>query len=228
MMQQTTAILIFSRTCAAESYCKPIIGNNAADGKLWDYLYNKTLRTANTTGLPVIICNESVQEGNSFAERISNALIAGFENGYDNLIVIGGDCLDLNKAILLNANEQITNNQQLVLGPDCRGGVYLFAINKSVFDKEVFLQFKWQTKLLYQQFVQFGASFSTTFLPRLSDINTKDDVLASLYKFSINNSWRLLLSEIIAKNIPLYNIVNKRFQQLQINGNKPLRAPPIL
>lgn len=227
MAQQSTAILIFSRNAAAESYCKPIIGNISADDKLWDYLYNKTIRTATATGLPVIICDENVQKGNSFNERMTNALSTGFENGYDNLIVIGGDCLDLSKSILLDASELIGNNQQLILGPDCRGGVYLFAVNKFVFNKELFLQFQWQTKRLYQQFAQFGASFSTTFLLRLSDINTKEDLLASFYKFSINNSWRLLIAKITPRNIILYSALFKVFQPLELNGNKPLRAPPI-
>ncbi len=227
MVHQPNAILLFSRNASTESFCKPIIGNIAADNKMWDYLYSKTLRTATATGLPVIICDEKIQIGNSFGERMANALADGFKNGYDNLIVIGGDCLDLNKSILLNANEQITNNQQLVLGPDCRGGVYLFAINKSVFDKEIFLQFQWQKKQLFPQLAQFGSSFATTFLQRLSDINTKNDLLASFYKFSINNSWRLLLSQIITQDITLYSALNKPFQLLQLNGNKPLRAPPV-
>lgn len=47
---------------------------------------------------------------------MGNALFNRFENKYNNPIVFGGDCRYLNESLLLNANEQISNYWQLVLG----------------------------------------------------------------------------------------------------------------
>ena len=228
MTEQTTAILLFSRTAAAESMCKPVFcGNGTANFKVWDYLYQKTLRIAKATGLPIIISDERVQTGNCFGEKMANALTYGFALGYSNLIVIGGDCPDLNMAMLHKVNRQINSNNDVVLGPDNRGGVYLFAINKSVFNVTAFTNFAWQTRQLIKHFKQYVALFSVVTLSHLGDINTKENVIASLNNFSISNSWRLLLSHIIATNNFIYNCLIKIYQSLQLNSNKPLRAPPL-
>ncbi len=227
MIEQTTAILLFSRTASAESCCKPIISNGIANTEMWDYLYKKTLRTIHTTGLPVIVCNEHHQAGNSFGERMANALNTGFAIGYDNLIVVGSDCVDLTKTALLTAYHKINSTQQVVIGPDCRGGVYVFAIKKTVFDNIAFTDFAWQTKQLFRQFKKYAAQFSVSFLSRLSDINTEEDVRSSFNKFSIDTSWRTLLSKIFASYNTLYNSLIRIYQSLYLNSNKPLRAPPL-
>ncbi len=228
MGNSTTAIIIFSRTAAAETTCKPFFcGNGTANFKMWDYLYQKTLRIAKETGLPLIICNEHTQKGVSFGEKMANALSSGFDLGYKNLIVIGGDCPDLNMATLLKVNRQINSNNDVVFGPDSRGGVYLFAINKSVFSETAFTNFAWQTRQLIKHFKQYVTLFSVVILSRLGDINTIENVIASLNKFTISNSWRLLLSQIIATNNVIYNCLVKIYRSLYLNSNKPLRAPPL-
>jgi hypothetical protein len=226
MIKQTTAILLFSRTAAAESCYKPISSNGIANNKMWDFLYKKTLRTLHGTGLPIIVCNEQHQAGNTFGDKMANALSAGFANGYDNLIVVGSDCVDLTKSAILSTYHKINSTEQFVLGPDCRGGVYVFAINKSVFDKRVFADFAWQTSQLFRQLKKYADNFSLSLLPRLSDINTEDDIRSAFNKFSTAASWRILLSQIIATGILHYNFFIFPFKLLHLNSNKPLRAPP--
>ena len=227
MIKQTTAIVLFSRTASVEKYYKPIISNGIANNKMWDYLYKKTLHTIHATGLPLIVCSEQHQAGNSFGEKMANALNTGFATGYDNLIVVGSDCVDLTKTILLTAYHKINSTQQIVIGPDCRGGVYVFAIKKSVFDKIVFADFAWQTKQLFSQFKKYSDQFSVSFLSRLSDINTEEDVHSSFNKFSIDTSWHTLLSKIFASYNTLYNFLIRIYQSAYLNSYKPLRAPPL-
>lgn len=227
MIKQTTAILLFSRTAATESCYKSVTSNIIANNKLWNFLYKKTLRTLQSSSLPVIVCNEQHQAGNTFGEKMANALCAGFASGYDNLIVVGSDCVDLTKAVLQSAYYKINNTHQVVVGPDCRGGVYLFAINKSVFNKPLFTDFAWQTKQLFKQFKNYGDRFSISILPRLYDINTKYDICSAFNKFLIDASWRILLSQIITTNNTFYNAFVKIYQSLYLNSNRPLRAPPL-
>lgn len=227
MIKQTTAILLFSRTAAVESTHKFATSNITANKKLWNFLYKKTLRTLQSSSLPLIVCNEQHQAGNTFGEKMANALSEGFASGYDNLIVVGSDCVDLSKAILQSTCHKINNSHQVVVGPDCRGGVYLFAINKSVFNKTLFTDFAWQTKQLFKQFKNYGDRFSLIVLPRLHDINVEYDLLSAFNKFSIDVSWRILLSQIVATNNTLYNSFVKIYQSLYLNSHRPLRAPPL-
>ena len=228
MVNDKTALIIFSRTPRVEAGYKSIFNGDATSNlKMWDYLYNKTLRIAHETKLPLIICDENAQKGESFGEKISYALFSAFGDGYNNLIVIGGDCPNLSKAMLLKANRQINGQHDVVLGPDTRGGVYLFAINKSVFEKTAFTNFGWQTRQLCKQFKQYTSVFSVVTLSRLADINTKENVITSLFTFLSSNSWRTLLSQIIITNNALYNSSINLYESLCLNSNKPLRAPPL-
>ncbi len=76
------------------------------------------------------------QEGVDLGERMKNAFLNGFEQGYQNIIVIGSDLPNISKEVIDAGFEQLKNND-IVFGPADDGGYYLLGMsqmNSSVFE----------------------------------------------------------------------------------------------
>jgi len=67
------------------------------------------------------------QIGSSFAERLENAIEALAKLGYDELVLIGRDCPQLEIQDVAEAFARLADHR-LILGPDHRGGCYLIGI----------------------------------------------------------------------------------------------------
>jgi glycosyltransferase A (GT-A) superfamily protein (DUF2064 family) len=68
------------------------------------------------------------QRGNSFGERLENAVDDLAREGYDRIVIVGRDCPQLSVGDVTTAIEQL-DTKQLILGPDHRGGCYLIAFH---------------------------------------------------------------------------------------------------
>jgi uncharacterized protein len=71
-----------------------------------------------------------LQEGASFGQRLENAVEFLASQGYQEIVIVGRDCPDLEFQDILSAFEEL-NRHALVLGPDHRGGCYLIGIHAS-------------------------------------------------------------------------------------------------
>ena len=60
---------------------------------------------------------------------MANAFIKAFAKEYENVIIIGSDCLDLDETKINNAFQKLQDND-VVIGPAKDGGYYLLGMNK--------------------------------------------------------------------------------------------------
>ncbi|NIS37767.1 glycosyltransferase [Candidatus Saccharibacteria bacterium] len=113
--------------------------------------------------------------GKSFGEKFDHALKAVFNKGYNQLAVIGNDCLDITPDIIQSTFQRLTAHD-VVLGPSKDGGFYLVGIRES--HASLFDDVGWCTGGVFEQVCQNverqGKSLSL--LPGLSDIDTNDDL----------------------------------------------------
>jgi hypothetical protein len=68
------------------------------------------------------------QRGASFAERLENAIDSLVRLGYQEIVVVGRDCPELEQSDIFEAFA-LLGRHRLVLGPDHRGGCYLIGIH---------------------------------------------------------------------------------------------------
>ena len=227
MGNNRSAILVFSRLPHTEAKHKIISGNLQTDVLLWQHLYEHTLDVSNSTHLPVILSCEKDQSGNSFAEKISEAISSAFNTGFENIIVLGGDFPNLTKNLIINVHRELSRGAKIVAGPDTRGGIYILGLNKAAFNKETFSEFKWQTRNLFSDIKSYSSLFSHVLLKsHLTDINSKTDAQLSTNYFSGNKSWKQLVMKVLGI-LPSYCRSNFNAIKSYLDSTKlALRAPP--
>ncbi len=115
------------------------------------------------------------QSGGDMATRISNACKDVFNKGYEHVVIIGSDCLELDERIIRLAFRQLEHFDS-VLGPTKDGGFYLIGLNE--FKQEIFHLEKWGTPELTIQTLKTINSLGKThfMLSELSEIVTVDDL----------------------------------------------------
>lgn len=168
-MNQSTAILLFSRGAAAEARAKAFgPGQRVAEG-----LIRRTERKLARTGLPVIRSDESNQQGSGFGERLAHAVQEVFDRGYARVIVVGNDCTSIQTSHLRSAAQQLETGKQ-VLGPDRRGGAWLIGLQRETFEAEGFRNLRWETAGLYEDLTAFLPG--VVGLAKLHDVNSLGDL----------------------------------------------------
>ena len=142
-MQPKPAILLFSRSAAAEAVAK-YGGINAKTETLASALIRRTRLTLWQSGLPVYAFDEREQRGSTFGERLVDCVERVFAAGHAQVIVVGNDCPDLAVTHLHRAAALLDRGEQ-VLGRDGRGGVWLLGLQQTTFDAQALQCLRWQT-----------------------------------------------------------------------------------
>ncbi len=119
-----------------------------------------------------------VQEGEDLGIRMRNAFQDGFNQDYDNIILIGSDLPNISKEIIDSGFDTLQNND-VVFGPAEDGGYYLVGMSKmnaSIFENKPWSQSELLTVTLAQLKEQ---QQSIGFIETLNDIDTFEDLIAS-------------------------------------------------
>jgi rSAM/selenodomain-associated transferase 1 len=87
--------------------------------------YDKSITTADQW--PEDVYQKELQNGPTMAQRISNAFKLVFSKGYNDVITIGSDCLELDERLIRLAFRQL-QNVDTVVGPTTDGGLYLLGM----------------------------------------------------------------------------------------------------
>jgi hypothetical protein len=119
-----------------------------------------------------------VQEGNDLGEKMQHAFQEGFNQGYDNIILIGSDLPNISKEIIDSGFESLANND-VVFGPAEDGGYYLIGMshmNTSIFEDKPWSQSALLEVTLSQLTKQ---EKSVGLIQTLNDIDTFEDLIAS-------------------------------------------------
>ncbi|MGJ3235581.1 TIGR04282 family arsenosugar biosynthesis glycosyltransferase [Marivirga sp.] len=228
-MNSKTAILLFNRSAYEEAEAKEYFSQVKEKKaiQLSRELRNNSLKICKQSGLPIINFNSKLQKGANFGKKITHAIQASFQEGYENLIVIGIDSPGLNYRHIKRAWQILEGTQSTVLGPSLDGGVYLIGINKSNFNPQEFIELAWQSENLQE-------SWSLTqneivWLNALQDLDEAADLWA--FAKSIFNT----LQQFHHLVLLMLQIYQKKFLPLKIKVRKQtlspsfgFRAPPSL
>jgi len=219
-----TALLLFARRPEREGQIKSLI--EGSNERLWQILYQRTLATAEATGLPLVVIDERHQRGASFGERLKHAFHDTFQLGYQRVILIGSDVPDLRSDHLLRAAEILDHNDW-VLGPDLRGGAYLIGCTEDAFYRTSILdQLPWQSDRILQQFTDLlGRQHDQIgWLPTLADLNNAADLQRWL---AIHRQlpWVHSILQLLSAHLVLPSLY-RGLPSTTVRSNYLLRAPP--
>jgi len=120
---------------------------------------------------------KKIQKGKNLGERMHNAFLDGFENGYTNIVIIGSDIYDLEQKHLEDAFEKLKSNTT-VIGPSEDGGYYLLGMKKLL--PEVFQNKEWGTAtVLNSTLLNLNKEYYQ--LELLNDIDVITDIKTDSY-----------------------------------------------
>lgn len=225
----TTAILVFTRTINDEVRVKQFARSSSSskNKKITRQLIRQTLSVAKKSHLPVFTSYSSQQVGVTFGERLLNAMESIFAKGFQNVIAIGNDCPNLTTKVLLKANEYLKKDN-LVLGPDNNGGLYLLGINQSNYLRADFLEMSWETSRLQYNWSNFLKvnSLEVKYLENLDDVNDAKALLNVLKKVSPLDLFCKKIIQILS-TFTTVRVDHIKIYYLQFfYSSAQLRAPP--
>jgi len=116
-----------------------------------------------------------VQQGNDLGERMMNAFKTGFENDFNEIIVIGSDCPEITTELIDDAFDQLSKND-FVIGPAKDGGYYLLGMKN--LQPSLFQNKNWSTDQVLSSTLDAiqNLNLSVSHLKTLSDIDTEEDL----------------------------------------------------
>jgi 2-phospho-L-lactate guanylyltransferase (CobY/MobA/RfbA family) len=228
-MNSKTAILFFNRSAYEEAEAKEYFSQRKEKNaiQLSQELRNNSLKICKQSGLPIINFNSKLQKGRNFGEKITHAIQATFQQGFENLIVIGIDSPGLNYRHIKRARHILEGTQSTVLGPSYDGGVYLIGINATNFNPQEFIELAWQSDKLQESWAKIQTEI--VWLNTLRDVDTASDLWA--FAKSIFNTLRQFHLLVLL----MLQISQKKFLPLKIKVREQtlspsfgFRAPPSL
>ena len=148
-------------------------------------------------------CQVHHQEGASFGSRLEHAIeyLAGI--GYQEIVIVGSDCPDLDESDISKAFE-LLERHRAVLGPDHRGGCYLIAIHTD--DRGKLNGIRWQRNTDLRQVLDHFGELGVCKLPVKIDLDSLRDI------------W------LLARSRSQWSIVAKLLKELLLN--RQFFSPP--
>ena len=201
-MNSNNLLIVFARTprsgCVKTRLAKSI-GNQAA---LWIYqkLLNKTSETILSKQYHTAFFIDSkpknqslihnkpryiqTQKGETFGQRMENAILWGFDKSYKKVIIIGSDLWDIKMNLIENAFTQLEHND-FVIGPSLDGGYYLLGQKRH--STSLFENICWGSSVVFDQTINKISDKKVFLLEPKNDIDTFEDLkkekeLYNLYK----------------------------------------------
>ena len=221
-----TAVIVFTRSAEKEAEYKNFSSQKSLrfNKNILKGLINKTIALARQTNLPVYVVDEKLQHGKSFGEILSNSIEDHFAKGYENLIVIGNDCIGLTKNHLLRTLHLLQNNGT-VAGPTTNGGLYLIGISRSSFDKNSFINLRWQTEYIFSDFIKVFPAFT---ISQSGDANNEHELKQQLQLLGANNKLLQHIQSCFASFVSFFLRFTEYIKTLTLLHCIGLRAPPVI
>ena len=121
------------------------------------------------------IYTKKIQQGNNLGETMQNAFKESFDQGFNEVVIIGSDCVEISEEHLLNAYTHF-ENYDVVIGPAVDGGYYLIGLKEIHIN--IFSNILWSTETVLAQTLRLCAieKLSVYLLPELSDIDEEKDI----------------------------------------------------
>ncbi len=220
-----TAVLFFSRTLNDEYGAGSFGLNRKGFSKLYKFFVNKTLKTVEEAGLPLIEAYSDQQVGDTFNERLTHSLALVTQKGFERVIIIGNDSPELSVSDIHSADHALDNGQS-ALGRDARGGVYLIGLDLSKIDSSTLAGIQWHSTSVYDQLsLQLGDVYKLT---DKRDINKIEDLRVLLKCTSaLSQGVRKFLKLILVSLITVtrgYQLIEHLILQNHLDRGPPHRA----
>lgn len=226
ILPSQTAILIFAQPAVSDAGCKRFGGQPSGNRRVLDQLNQRVRQTAEDTKLPVLHSAELISHTGTFGEQLTGALQAAFTLGFEHVLVIGNDCPALSARNLIRAADQLKSTP-VVLGPNRRGGVYLFGLSRDAFDSTSLTSLPWQTDQLSRSIVQLYSAGPIAMLPQLGDVNNRIDLR---HYHSTSQTVASFITRLLTlganKQIGAFGTRPARPVNTYVGGIDSLRAPP--
>jgi uncharacterized protein len=119
------------------------------------------------------------QSGEDLGERMKNAFVEVFSEGFESALLIGSDIPGLPKTFADDAFAAL-DDHDTVIGPSLDGGYYLIGFNRHTFAPVAFEGIEWSTPGVFARTIGSFRKLSLRFtlLPFCRDIDTIDDLKA--------------------------------------------------
>jgi uncharacterized protein len=123
-----------------------------------------------------VIFSRQAQQGDDLGKRMQNAFELLFSKGYQKLVIIGSDCLELNSTIIEQGFYEL-DEMDVVIGPAKDGGYYLMGLKKN--SPFLFENIEWSTNKVLEQTVTLCSDHKLRYslLEVLNDIDEPEDWL---------------------------------------------------
>jgi len=218
---------LFSRSAQAEAEVKSFGVSKAHAIRIHEQLQLKVERTIVSSGLPLIKSTEATQQGETFGERLANAVTDCLAQGFEKLIVVGGDAPELTATDIAGAHSALKQGRP-TLGKDFKGGSFLIGLLKDSFRQKQFAELPWQTKHIACALqTELGLhckdpASEVYVLSARADCNSQQD-LYSFAKRAVSEVWSILLNSCV-RRMP---ILDTDLELVSCFGESPtLRGPP--
>lgn len=192
------AILLFTRAPENEARHKPLSGRLSFAERvgLYESFMRHVLAQTSALDYPILVATDEPeynfarhspnvtavfkQHGDSFGDKLSHALQFAFAQGYDEVVCVGNDCLELFADDLKRAFAQLAT-QALVLGAARDGGVYLIGMRRESLEsaRQALAYCHWQTRfvLAHLQRAAETLGLACATLAQREDVDTAEDLL---------------------------------------------------
>jgi rSAM/selenodomain-associated transferase 1 len=123
------------------------------------------------------------QVGQDLGQRMKNAFLEAFNEGFKDVVVIGSDSPDLPRKYLELAFTALDTND-VVIGPSSDGGYYLIGFTREAFLPEAFERISWSSNKVFEQTVNILKRYSQSLylLPQWYDVDTLADLESLLQR----------------------------------------------
>lgn len=217
----TRAILLFTRAPENEARCKPLSGQLSFAERvgLYESFTRHVLAQAHALDLPIVIATDEPeynfaryssniaavfhQRGAAFGDKLAHALQAAFAQGFEEVVCVGNDCLELSTGDLHRAFAQLAT-RNLVLGAAKDGGVYLIGMRRESLPKvlRAVQECHWQTAIVLADLLSSARRYdiATAVLCEYNDIDSTADLLRA----SMNNNAPKFLRRYAARLLPQF------------------------
>ena len=117
------------------------------------------------------------QKGKTLGDKISNAFEISFSDGFNNCVVIGSDCIELNSDSVNTAFNHLNNGSECVIGPTEDGGYYLIGLKSCNFP-DVFEGIEWSTDKVFEETITKInlLNLKHIVLEKLNDVDDINDI----------------------------------------------------
>jgi len=120
------------------------------------------------------IYRKTQQKGNDIGIRMRNAFDEAFKHGYEKIVLIGSDIINLKPGFIIEAFGAL-NNSDVVFGPAKDGGYYLIGMN--YLHEGLFRNISWGTNEVFIQSLKncLNLDLNTKLVKELSDLDRLAD-----------------------------------------------------